>query len=192
MESSHNAVNDCGHCHRKGRGSDIDPVVLMGMRVNLTTADNALQSLVQAFSGSHSSNTSTTVTFLNAHYINAAWNDPEYKSALSAFRWVVPDGVGLRMAARLAGLYPVANIPGTDLVPALLWHSKLEGARVFLLGHEPNAIARVTRNLIRSRSDRRTSSNSCGGCGAMSICLTKPLFRRSAPVKSAWTATPFY
>ncbi|MGK2915046.1 MAG: WecB/TagA/CpsF family glycosyltransferase [Porticoccaceae bacterium] len=144
MPSSHDTFNRCESCE-----PDVDPVILMGMRVNLTTIESALQSLIQAFSVSHNNAPSTTVTFLNAHYINAAWHDPDYQNAVSAFRWVFPDGVGLRIAARLRGIYPVANIPGTDLVPALLQHSKLEGARVFLLGHEPNAIERVARNFNR-------------------------------------------
>lgn len=144
MPSSHIKLSDCEYSERQ-----VDPIVLMGTRVNLTTVEAALRALVQIFASSNSS-APTTVTFLNAHYINVAWRDLDYQAALAAFNWVFPDGIGLRIAARLRGIYPVINIPGTDLVPVLLQCAELQGARVFLLGHKPGAIDRIARYFTRA------------------------------------------
>jgi exopolysaccharide biosynthesis WecB/TagA/CpsF family protein len=75
----------------------------------------------------------TKVGFLNAHNANVACADADFSDALSRFL-VLPDGVGVDVAARLlyGSKFP-ANLNGTDFVPALL-KSVEKPLKVGLLG----------------------------------------------------------
>ena len=62
----------------------------------------------------------TKVSFLNAHNANIACTDPVFAEALNDFL-VLPDGVGVDMAAKLLYGEPFPdNLNGTDFVPAFL------------------------------------------------------------------------
>ncbi|AZO09668.1 glycosyltransferase [Mesorhizobium sp. M3A.F.Ca.ET.080.04.2.1] len=62
----------------------------------------------------------TKVSFLNAHNANIAYTDPVFAEALDDFL-VLPDGVGVDMAAKLLYGAPFPdNLNGTDFVPAFL------------------------------------------------------------------------
>lgn len=62
----------------------------------------------------------TRVSFLNAHNANIASVDEDFARALQEFL-ILPDGVGVDMAARLlyGSTFP-ANLNGTDFIPAFL------------------------------------------------------------------------
>jgi len=76
----------------------------------------------------------TRVAFLNAHCVNVAAGNATYRAALEESDAVLPDGSGVALAARMRGQRIVANLNGTDLIPAL--GQRLAAARqsVFLLG----------------------------------------------------------
>ena len=62
----------------------------------------------------------TRVAFLNAHNANVACDNPDFARILRTFL-VLPDGVGVDLAARLLyGASFPANLNGTDFVPAFL------------------------------------------------------------------------
>ncbi len=83
-----------------------------------------------------------SVFFVNAHTLNLAWADPEYRRALCSSEWVFGDGTGVRWAVRfLYGDRLRDNVNGTDLVPALLGRDL--GLRSYLLGGSPAAIERA-------------------------------------------------
>jgi len=76
------------------------------------------------------------VVLANAHTLNLAAADPGYRDVLSRAALVLRDGVGVELAARLAGAHPGHNFVGTDFVPALLrvLGAREPGASVYLLG----------------------------------------------------------
>ncbi|TRD15326.1 WecB/TagA/CpsF family glycosyltransferase [Palleronia caenipelagi] len=79
--------------------------------------------------------------FLNAHCANVAARDPGYRRALSRADVVLPDGIGIDIAARLNGQTIVENLNGTDFVPSLLEVAAAERKSVFLLGGRPGVAA---------------------------------------------------
>jgi exopolysaccharide biosynthesis WecB/TagA/CpsF family protein len=88
----------------------------------------------------------TKVGFLNAHGANIAWGNAEFARSLEDFL-VLPDGVGVDIAARLLYGAPFqANLNGTDLVPALL-RAVPWPITVGLLGTSANNVAAAARNL---------------------------------------------
>lgn len=79
--------------------------------------------------------------FVNAHTLNLACRDPEYRRLLNGADAVFGDGTGVRWAARCRGVRLRANLNGTDLTPALI--RRRPGIRVFLLGSKPARTARI-------------------------------------------------
>lgn len=77
------------------------------------------------------------ICFLNSHSFRVAILDPECREALSGAYAVFPDGCAVRVAARLRGLHILDNLPGTDLVPAMLESCS---GRCFLIGDAPKQI----------------------------------------------------
>ncbi|MCJ7420514.1 WecB/TagA/CpsF family glycosyltransferase [Sphingomicrobium astaxanthinifaciens] len=78
----------------------------------------------------------TVVSFVNAHCINTAVDDAAYRDCLRRSDLLLPDGVGMAIAARLAGKSLGENLNGTDLYPDLCRHAAREGVGLFLLGGE--------------------------------------------------------
>ncbi len=82
-----------------------------------------------------------SVFFANAHTLNLAAADSEYRELLRAASHVFGDGTGVRWAARMNGVHMRGNLNGTDLVPHLL--ASTPGRRYFLLGADAATIRRA-------------------------------------------------
>lgn len=80
---------------------------------------------------------SSNIQFINAHCINNLRNDAEYARALSQADTLLPDGSGLSLAAKLAGVSVAANLNGTDLFPLLCAEAAAKGVAIFMLGGKP-------------------------------------------------------
>ncbi|MGB3805886.1 MAG: WecB/TagA/CpsF family glycosyltransferase [Erythrobacter sp.] len=79
----------------------------------------------------------STINFVNAHCINQQREDAQYREALKASDLLLPDGVGMEIAARLCGTRGPQNLNGTDLFPMLCREAEEEGTGIFLLGGLP-------------------------------------------------------
>jgi exopolysaccharide biosynthesis WecB/TagA/CpsF family protein len=75
-----------------------------------------------------------TVSFVNAHCLNVAYQNLEYKSVLNQSDIILPDGIGVKMAARIFGNELRANLNGTDLFPHLCKLAVKNKLPLFLLG----------------------------------------------------------
>lgn len=92
----------------------------------------------------------SAVYFVNAHCVNVAQDDREYFKILQSGAHVFADGVGMRIAARLAGRPLVDNVNGTDLFPRLCGDLEGTGTRVYLLGARPGVACRL-KELVRQQ-----------------------------------------
>ena len=91
------------------------------------------------------------VSFLNAHCVNVAQHDPDYRSSLRKSDLVLADGVGVKLAFQHQGGELKDNVNGTDLFPLLCRHlEQAGGARIYLLGGRPG-IAEGVRQWINGR-----------------------------------------
>ena len=88
------------------------------------------------------------VAFLNAHCSNVAARDAVYSDALATADMVLPDGIGVELAARLDGNRLTENLNGTDFTPALLAEAAKRGMSVFLLGGQPGIAAGAADKLV--------------------------------------------
>ncbi|MDJ0865454.1 MAG: WecB/TagA/CpsF family glycosyltransferase [Myxococcota bacterium] len=84
------------------------------------------------------------VYFVNAHTLNLASRDPDYRRVLCTADRVFGDGAGVRWAARIRYARRLLdNVNGTDFVPALFAALAGQGYRYYLLGTSPAANPRA-------------------------------------------------
>ena len=81
----------------------------------------------------------STINFINAHCVNQQSRDGEYRDALRGSDLLLPDGVGMEIAAKFCGLKLGENLNGTDLFPAICREAATQGVGIFLLGGVPGA-----------------------------------------------------
>lgn len=105
---------------------------ILGVRLCDTSRSVAVKLLSAALQGSPAR--PRLAYFVNAHTLNLAAADPEYRRVLNRADYVFGDGTGVRWAARLQGVRVRDNLCGTDLIPQLLAANAKRGGRLFLLG----------------------------------------------------------
>lgn len=104
--------------------------------------------------------------FVNAHCINVATYDPEYRGALSSANLLLPDGAGLELAAWLQDKRFMANLNGTDLCPLLLAEAEKRDLSVFLLGGRPGVAEAAAKELSVRLPNLRVVGTRDGYSGA--------------------------
>jgi exopolysaccharide biosynthesis WecB/TagA/CpsF family protein len=87
------------------------------------------------------------VAFVNAHCVNVAAGNRNYQQALETADFLLPDGAGLELAAKLHGARFAANLNGTDLGPELARALAARGLSLFLLGAAPGVAERAGARL---------------------------------------------
>lgn len=105
-------------------------VTLFGLQVADTSLEAAARWIVQR--ARHK--LATNIAFLNAHCVNVSYRAPEYRAALEKMDRVFADGIGVRIAARTAGIELQDNVNGTDLFPVLCREAAKAGTGLYLLG----------------------------------------------------------
>jgi N-acetylglucosaminyldiphosphoundecaprenol N-acetyl-beta-D-mannosaminyltransferase len=78
--------------------------------------------------------TSAAAFFVNAHTLNLAAADAEYRALLGRGDAVFGDGTGVRWAGKLQGIRVRDNLVGTDFVPHLFSTSPPDQFSYFMLG----------------------------------------------------------
>ena len=89
------------------------------------------------------------VAFLNAHCVNVASSDTAYSDALLGADLLLPDGAGMRIAAKLVGQPMGENLNGTDLFPALCAQAASHGVSIYLLGGQSGVAAAAASEMQR-------------------------------------------
>jgi exopolysaccharide biosynthesis WecB/TagA/CpsF family protein len=109
------------------------PTRLFGLPLVNAERDAAAAAIVaRAAAGEES-----IIQFINAHCINMLGRSRPYRRALGRAGALLPDGAGMRIAARWSGMSLRDNLNGTDLFPHLCHHAAAQGQRIFLLGGKP-------------------------------------------------------
>lgn len=95
----------------------------------------------------------TRIAWIYANCVNILRRDDAYRQAISKFEFVLNDGAGVELAARLLGYPVVDNLCGTDWIPEFL--NRLNSSndqslkRVFLLGATPDRLHAAVTNFKR-------------------------------------------
>lgn len=89
-----------------------------------------------------------TVLFLNADCLFKAQNDGEYKEILKKAEFILPDGIGLRLAAKfLTSIRIKDNCNGTVLSPLLMKGAANKGYKIFFLGTKEGVAEKAAENI---------------------------------------------
>ncbi|GGG65074.1 hypothetical protein GCM10011415_09780 [Salipiger pallidus] len=107
--------------------------------LDLPVVDASTSDTIEALLGG----TARSVYFLNAHCANVCATDRAYAAALARADAVLPDGIGVELAARSMGSGLTENLNGTDFTPALLQEAARRGLSVFLFGAAPGTAERA-------------------------------------------------
>ena len=87
--------------------------------------------------------------FVNAHCINVAAGDAAYRWALSQMEFILPDGSGLQLAARIHGQRFVDNLNGTDLFLPLCRAAAENDQSIFFFGSQPGVAEGAARTGVQ-------------------------------------------
>jgi N-acetylglucosaminyldiphosphoundecaprenol N-acetyl-beta-D-mannosaminyltransferase len=87
------------------------------------------------------------VYFVHAHALNLARFDREYARLLAEADARLPDGIGIRLAARALGIGMRHNLNGTDLFPILCREAAARKIPVVLIGGKPGIAAECGRRM---------------------------------------------
>jgi N-acetylglucosaminyldiphosphoundecaprenol N-acetyl-beta-D-mannosaminyltransferase len=92
---------------------------------------------VEALASPHRSPSARVVHFVHPHALNLAWRRPALAALLASADLVLPDGIGLRIGARLVGAPLEHNLNGTDMLPLLCQAMARVGRPLVLIGAAP-------------------------------------------------------
>lgn len=107
-----------------------------------------------------------SVFFLNAHCANLRSRDRAYATALARADAILPDGIGVDLAARMTGTRLRENLNGTDFTPALLREAAARGRSVFLFGARPGTAEAAAGTLAATIPGLRIAGTCDGYEGA--------------------------
>lgn len=118
-------------------------VSFLGLGVDEMTSPEA----VDMVRGYWQSGEKARVFFVNAHCVNTAADNQEYRDSLAMAEQVLADGSGVLLGSKLLRAPITHNLNGTDLVPLLCAAAAEEGRSVFLLGAHPGIACLAARKL---------------------------------------------
>jgi exopolysaccharide biosynthesis WecB/TagA/CpsF family protein len=118
---------------------------VLGLRVHMVQEAEALARIERM----HEHGPPSYVSYVNPHTANLAYGDPAFRSAVAGAQLRLPDGFGLRVAARRQGVPVPAILNGSDFNAAVLRRAAARGWSVFLLGARPGIAARAGERLQR-------------------------------------------
>ncbi len=118
-------------------------VSILGLPIQNVTMSEAVND-VYSFFGARESKIVVTP---NAEILQMYSTDPAVKEALNQADYIVPDGVGILLAAKRLGTPIKEKVAGVELSRNLLEKAAKEGGNVYLLGAKPGVAAEAKRCL---------------------------------------------
>ncbi|MBI3802951.1 MAG: WecB/TagA/CpsF family glycosyltransferase [Nitrospirae bacterium] len=91
-----------------------------------------------------------TVIAVNPEKVIKARQDPRLLSQLRRAGLLIPDGIGVVLAARFLRLGRMDRVPGSELMPAICERAAQKGYSIFLFGGSPEVNAQ-TAEVLRKR-----------------------------------------
>jgi N-acetylglucosaminyldiphosphoundecaprenol N-acetyl-beta-D-mannosaminyltransferase len=132
----------CGHRVANPR------LALLGVELANLSVGAALHMVCERL---HSRDTKSLIFFANAHTLDLAARCESFKRTLNQASFVLGDGIGVRLGARLNGVKLGDNLCGTDFIPRLMSiESERRKFRYYLLGATPDSIAEAARKAAES------------------------------------------
>jgi N-acetylglucosaminyldiphosphoundecaprenol N-acetyl-beta-D-mannosaminyltransferase len=134
---------------------------LFGLKIANDTMTAAVDWAISS-SASESSYNCKLGFFINVNSINLSFKAPQFAANLNQSNRNFADGLGMRLAAKKAGIHIKANINGTNMLPQLCKAAVKERRSIYLLGSEPG-IAQKAANMLSKQHPGLTISGTAHG-----------------------------
>jgi N-acetylglucosaminyldiphosphoundecaprenol N-acetyl-beta-D-mannosaminyltransferase len=121
-------------------------VEVLDVPVDCVTPASALERVEALIAGDRA----RAVIAVNPEKVIAARRRPELLRTLRDAGLLIPDGIGLVVAARWFGARPIERVPGAELMPAVCDLAARRGWGVFLFGGAPD-VSRGAAEALRAR-----------------------------------------
>lgn len=126
----------------------VERPVIVSAAVDNVTIPEAVDAIFAQHTSEPRATRSYMVHFVHPHALNLAAFDAEYRSLLRRADLVLPDGVGLRLAAKILGVGLRHNVNGTDLLPLLCARAAEAGRPLLLVGGAEGVAEACRENLL--------------------------------------------
>lgn len=117
---------------------------IVSARVDNITIDEALTALLDAPTGGRA----RLFYIVHPHALNLAAFRKDFAEMLTRAHLVLPDGIGIRIAASLLGIAMRHNINGTDLLPLICAKAAEAHLPLVLIGGAPGVAQECAQNLV--------------------------------------------
>lgn len=120
---------------------------LFGVNLKNGTMTEAVSTVMQSLLVKNGLKEMSKFAFVNADCGNHFYRDHGYREILNGFDEVYPDGVGVKMAARMQGLALKENVNGTDMFPLLCEQLQLQDKSLYLCGATKSVVSKLAKKL---------------------------------------------
>ncbi len=121
-----------------------DCASVFGCRFTTLSLEETLEE-ISGMASDASARPPSVCAFINADCLNQYYTNPEYAKLLREADLVMPDGIGIAIAARRMGTPVRANLNGTDMLP---YFCRMPYS-IYLLGAAPGLAEKAKTNLER-------------------------------------------
>jgi len=118
-------------------------IEILGVPLDCVTMESALNLVDTMIKGS----TPQAIVAVNPEKVIKAQQDRFLLDQLKSSGLLIPDGIGVVLAARLLGLGRMERVPGSELMPAICARAAMNGYRIFLFGANPDVNERTAKAL---------------------------------------------
>jgi N-acetylglucosaminyldiphosphoundecaprenol N-acetyl-beta-D-mannosaminyltransferase len=127
----------------------MDTKYLGNIKINITTKNEILLEIKKKLINKDK----VRLFFLNAHCYNLSQKNDEYGTNLNDAEYVLNDGIGVEIGAKILGFNFDENLNGTDLTPEILALAEKNGFKVYLLGGIPEVAEKAADNFLKKFPD---------------------------------------
>ena len=118
-------------------------IEILGVPVDCLTMDRTVELAASVLAG----NVAHSIVAVNPEKVMRARYDVRLRDQLRRAGVLIPDGIGVVIAARILGLGRLQRVPGSELMPRLCELAGQTGRRVFLFGAAPDVNERAAQVL---------------------------------------------
>ena len=131
---------------------------ILGVPVDCVNMEQAVAAVEAMIAGQ----SPQSIIAVNPEKVMKCRQDPDLLKQLRGAGLLVPDGIGVVIAARIFGLARMVRVPGSELMPAICELAANKGYRIFLFGADPEVNEKTRDVLLRGYPGIRIVGNRDG------------------------------
>lgn len=120
-------------------------IEILGIPVDCVDMAGARQAIGQIIDGDRPQ----AVIAVNPEKVIKAQSDENLRGQLRSAGLLIPDGIGIVLAATILGLGKMRRVPGSELMPEICQIAAQKGRGVFLFGASPDVNESVAAELVK-------------------------------------------